>query len=109
MPSSNPIKCRQEAVHYAKNFRVDSILFISSNAQLERLDTLHTLVAQNLTIVVPFMKTYEKFGYARRICDIGLAKPLNDSTPFPTLVTQKGLRENNYDKILVRVYIIIAH
>lgn len=104
LPSESEGKARQEAVHYAKNFRVDSILFMSSAAHLEDPNTLKSLMNQDTTAVAPFLKTYEKFSHARRICDIGLASILNDSSSFPDLVTQKGLRRENYDYILVSCF-----
>ena len=101
VPSKNPAKAKQEAIHYAKNFKADYIFFISSVAHFERPDTLKALLKTNTKVVAPFLKTYEKFYYARRLCNVGLSRWLNDSHSFPTLATQKGLREENYDRILI--------
>ena len=101
LPSENPAKARQESIHYAKNFKVDSIFFISSSAHLENPTVLKDLIQENVPVVAPFLKTYETFGYARRICDLGFPQSLNDSHSFPHLVTQKGLREWNYEFIKV--------
>ena len=40
LPSANPAKAKQDAIHYAKNFRVNYILFLSSLAHLEDPATL---------------------------------------------------------------------
>ena len=101
LPSENPAKARQESIHYAKNFKVDSIFFISSTAHLENPKVLRDLIQENVPVVAPFLKTYETFGYTRRICDLGFPQSLNDSHSFPHLVTQKGLREWNYEFIKV--------
>ena len=101
LPSENPAKARQEAIHYAKNFKVDNIFFISSVAHLENPSVLKALIKENVPVIAPFLKTYETFGYARRICDVGMEQPLNDSHSFPFLVTQKGLREYNYEFIKI--------
>ena len=103
LPSDNPGKAKQEAIHYAKNFRVKSILFLSSVAQLEDPNTLMALVKADKDVVAPFMKTYEKFNHVRRICDAGAGLRLNDSHSFPDLVTLRGIKPQNYEKILVRL------
>ena len=105
LPSLNPAKSRQEAIHYAKNFKVGHIFFISTSAHLENPQVLKDLLKQNVPIVAPFLKTYETFGHVRRICDIGLEHPLNDSSAFPDIIAQKGLREQNYEIIKVSIRI----
>ena len=40
LPSANAAKAKQDAIHYAKNFRVNYILFLSSLAHLEDPATL---------------------------------------------------------------------
>ena len=107
LPSENPAKAKQEAIHYAKNLHDEYILFMSDVAHLEEPDTLKALISQNKEVVAPFLMTYEKFSYARRICNLGPRLHNNDSHSFPSLVTQKGLREENYDLILVRYSMII--
>ena len=101
VPSKNPAKAKQEAIHYAKNFKADSIFFVSSVAHLENPKTLQNLLNSNTKVVAPYLKTYEKFYHARRLCDVGLSRWLNDSHSFHALVTQKGLREENYERILI--------
>ena len=68
---------------------------------MENPQVLKDLLKQNVPIVAPFLKTYETFGHVRRICDIGLEHPLNDSSAFPDIIAQKGLREQNYEIIKV--------
>ncbi len=97
----DPVKIKLETIQRAQTLKTKYIFFVSSVVQLERTDTLDILVEQDKTIISPFLKTYEKFGYARRICDVGLEKPLNDTHSFPKLVTQGGLRDYNYPKILI--------
>ena len=101
LPSENPAKCKQEAIHYAKNAKCEFIFFLSTVAQLEDKNVLKALIKENQNVVAPFLKTYEKFSYARRICQASPDQKLNDSHSFPSLVTQKGILEENYEKILV--------
>ena len=63
LPSENPAKARQEAIHYAKNFKVDSIFFISTSAHLENPQVLKALIQQN----VPIGELYESFSAKRRL------------------------------------------
>ena len=70
---------------------------------MENPQVLKDLLKQNVPIVAPFLKTYETFGHVRRICDIGLEHPLNDSSAFPDIIAQKGLREQNYEIIKVSI------
>ena len=90
LPSVNAAKAKQDAIHYAKNFHVNYILFLSSLAHLEDPETLKDLIKANKDIVAPFLMTYETFSYARRVCPVGTQKVINDSNSFPHLVTQKG-------------------
>ena len=101
LPSENAAKAKQEAIHYAKNFKVDFIFFLSSHAHLERSDVLNSLVKKDVQVIAPFLKTYEKFSFAYRICQLGRYKQFNDSSSFPNLVAQKDLKLEHYQNILV--------
>ena len=90
LPSANAAKAKQDAIHYAKNFRVNYILFLSSLAHLEDPTALKDLIKADKDVVAPFLMTYETFSHARRVCPIGMHKVINDSNSFPHLVTQKG-------------------